>query len=92
MALTGSPLKEYAEVAGVELDFAFCATSLSRVSLFGARDAASECNFFTHRVSSTCLSQTILYLQSLTLYCISGGHLDHALEWYVRHMLHFLIC
>lgn len=32
------------------------------------------------------VSKTHMYLQSLTLYCISGGHLDHALEWYVHHV------
>ena len=32
-----------------------------------------------------------LYLQYLTLSFISGGHLDHALEWYVHH-LRFCMC
>ena len=34
-----------------------------------------------------------LYLLSPTLYFFSGGHLDHALEWYVHYIafLHVLI-
>lgn len=35
-------VSEYVEVAEVELVYAFCATNLSKVFLFGAQDVATE--------------------------------------------------
>lgn len=69
MALHGSLLKEYVGVAEVGLDFAFYATSLSRVSLFGALDAASECVKKLRLVFVYSLSQTHV------MFAISYSHL-----------------
>jgi hypothetical protein len=63
MALRGSLLKECVEVAGVGLDFAFCVMSLSRVFLFGAQDAASECDMYSSSLSMPVTTQ-------LTVLCI----------------------
>ena len=54
-----SLISEYVEVAGVGLVCVSYVMSQLRVFLFGARDAASECDIFYLRVSLVCLQQQL---------------------------------